>query len=130
MTVLGNKTLKPVGDAQNGGHVVGVEGLHHNGADDIVDAGAKPAAGHDGALGSGGVEVEFFARASGLEADAEGRVHFFRQFFIHNNLHGLVVCPGAVGQHRIKLAGAKRADFRLQRTFLHGAASAVLELFA
>ena len=103
--VLGDETFQAVGNAHNGRHIVGVVGLHDDGADHVVDAGAQAAAGDDGALGAGRVEIELFAWSCRLETDAAGLSVVFAQFLVHKNLNTFVVGPGAVGQMRFQLAG-------------------------
>jgi NADH/NAD ratio-sensing transcriptional regulator Rex len=54
----------------------------------------------------------------------------FAQLFIHKNLNAFVVGPGAVGQARLQLAGAKGADVRIQRAFVHDLPHQCKSLFA
>ena len=62
VAVGGDETFEPVTDAQNGRGVVGVVGFKDNGPDHVVEAGAKPAAGDDGAFGFAGIEIQLLTR--------------------------------------------------------------------
>ena len=62
MAAGGNESLQAVADAQHGGCAVAVAGLHDNGADDVVDAGAESSAGDDGAFDLARIVVQPFPR--------------------------------------------------------------------
>ena len=71
----GIESFVAVLDAENPPHAVDIMGLHDDGADHVVDAGAESAAGDDGAAGVRGIEINV-ARAGRRVRSTADRCRF------------------------------------------------------
>lgn len=100
VAVGGDETFEPVTDAQNGRRVVGVVGFKDNGPDHVVEAGAKAAAGDDGAFGFAGIEIQILTRP---------------RFFKKQGLMGNRVLIVFVAQAQHHLSGIDHVPVRKRR---------------
>ena len=67
MPIFRNQAFKAVGDAQCARNTVAIVGLHDDGANHVVEAGAQPSAGDDRTDGLLGFKENLSARAGCLE---------------------------------------------------------------
>ena len=101
MVVLGDEAFQPIAHADDRAYAVAVEGLQHDGADDVVESRAEPAAGDDGRLGLAGVEIYLLTRAGKLQENriAAHAAHVFAALFnVEIEGDGGIVDIGAYGR--------------------------------
>jgi hypothetical protein len=95
-----------------------VVGLHDDGPDDVVEARAQPAAGDDGRLDLGGIEINALPGPGHLEIGEAGAgpALEFTGVEFHPHPLGIGVEP-AVRQGRRDLGRAKHRDIGIDRGF-------------
>ncbi len=108
--------LVTVTNADDGGHAVIRFQRVVQIADDVIDAGAKSAAGHNGRLGFGGLEEDFFPRARFFERASSIGAHAVLDFKQHAGVirHEPPLTGVPMGKRRRNCAGPQRGDEQLR----------------
>ena len=87
---------------------IGVVRRHYDGPDDVVDARAQPAAGHDGAFRLARIEVNPVAGARQLKGHGARRGAFVHQLLVHGEDHAPLARRRQIARQRESISGVPR----------------------
>jgi hypothetical protein len=111
VAVAGDEALVAVAKAVGAADAVAVVALHHDAADDVVEAGAKAAAGDDGGGHLCGIEENFLPWARDFEGELGPHGFARREPVVEEHALGVALEAdfdrAAVLERRVEFAGAE-----------------------